>query len=111
MKKDQNVYLRNILDKANEAILYCNGLSAADFLMDEKTQSAVIMKLIVIGEESKKVSEMIKKKIDVPWKLILGFRNMAVHEYLDLDLKQVWFTVNKDLPKLIKTIEKYLSPK
>lgn len=109
MKKDQNVYLRNILDKANEAILYCNGLSAEDFFVDEKTQSAVIMKLIVIGEESKKISVIIKDKIDVPWKLILGFRNMAVHGYLDLDLKQVWFTVHKDLPKLIKKIKQYLN--
>ena len=48
--KDSNIYLKNIVDKANEAIGYCDKMSKKDFLADNKTQSAVIMKLIVIGE-------------------------------------------------------------
>jgi len=58
------------------------------FLVDEKTQSAVIMQLIVIGELVKKLPESVKTQIDLPWKPIAGFRDLAVHEYFELELEQ-----------------------
>lgn len=106
--KDSNIYLKNILDKANEAVEYCDGMLEKDFLSDSKTQSAVIMKLIVIGEEAKKLPEEVKSKIDLPWKMITGFRNMAVHEYFDIDLSQIWNTIQADIPDLVAKIEFYL---
>ncbi|HCC59881.1 MAG: hypothetical protein A2402_00630 [Candidatus Staskawiczbacteria bacterium RIFOXYC1_FULL_37_43] len=106
--KDSNIYLKNIVDKANEAIGYCDKMSKKDFLADNKTQSAVIMKLIVIGEEAKKLPEEIKLAIDLPWRMIMGFRNMAVHEYFDIDLVQIWNTMQMDIPDLIDKIEDYL---
>ena len=106
--KDNKIYLKNILDKANEAILYCDKMSEEDFLKDSKTQSAVIMKLIVIGEEAKKLPEEIKLAIDLPWKMIAGFRNMAVHEYFNIDLSQIWNTIRIDIPDLISKVENYI---
>ncbi len=107
--KDYSVYLKNILDKAREAIGFCRETSKEDFLKDEKTQSAVILKLIVIGEEATKLSEEIKSAIDLPWRSIIGFRNMAIHEYFDIDLSQIWITVQTDLPDLIRKINAYLA--
>lgn len=106
--KDNNIYLKNIIDKAKEAVGYCNEMSEKAFLNDSKTQSAVIMKLIVIGEESKKLPEDIRSAIDLPWRMIIGFRNMAVHEYFDIDLVQIWNTIQADIPDLIAKIENYL---
>lgn len=106
--KDTNIYLRNILDKAEEAIRYCREISKDDFLQDDKTQSAIILKLIIIGEEAKKLTEEVKSKIDLPWRMITGFRNMAIHEYFNIDLTQVWDTVQNDLPDLINKIKSYL---
>lgn len=106
--KDYNVYLKNILDKAQEAVGYCRELSKEDFFKDDKTQSAVILKLIVIGEEATKLPEEIKSAIDLPWRSIIGFRNMAIHEYFDVDLSQIWTTVQTDLPDLARKIRDYL---
>lgn len=106
--KDYRVYLKNILDKAREATEYCRGLSKDEFLKDEKTQSAVILKLIIIGEEATKLSEEIKFAINLPWRSIIGFRNMAIHEYFNVDLSQIWTTVQTDLPELIKKTEEYI---
>lgn len=106
--KDNNIYLKNILDKAHEAISYCKDMGIEDFLKDEKTQSAVILKLIVIGEEAKKLPKEVQDKINLPWRMIIGFRNMAVHEYFDIDVSQIWTTVQTDLPQLIKEINSYL---
>ncbi|MBI2062363.1 MAG: DUF86 domain-containing protein [Candidatus Yanofskybacteria bacterium] len=106
--KEISVYLKNIIDKAREAIDFCVGMSEEEFLKDGKTQSAVILKLIVIGEEAKKVPEEVTSKIDLPWRMIKGFRNMAIHEYFNIDLVIIWHSVQNDLPTLIVKITKYL---
>ena len=71
-------------------------------------QSAVVLKLIVIGEEARKLPPEITDAILLPWRMIMGFRNMAVHEYFNLDLEQVWTTVKEDLPELIQKSQVYL---
>jgi uncharacterized protein with HEPN domain len=107
--KDNNIYLKNILDKAREAGHYCDNLPLEAFLKNDLVQSAVILKLIVVGEEAKKLSEAITSNIDLPWRKIIGFRNMAVHEYFDIDPAQIWNTVKTDLPDMITKIETYFS--
>ena len=67
----------------------------------------MILQLIVIGELAKKLSEESKNKIDLPWRLISGFRDLAVHEYFELDLNQVWDTVRQNIPELIEKIKHY----
>lgn len=108
MKKDNTLYLRNIIDKASEALSFCAGVTRSDFLQNNMIQSAVVMKLIVIGEEARKLPSEIIDGIDLPWRMIMGFRNMAVHEYFNLDLSQVWVTVQEDLPELIRKSKEYL---
>lgn len=106
--KETSVYLKNIVDKAREAVSFCVDMSEEEFLKDGKTQSAVILKLIIIGEEAKKISEEVISKISLPWQMIRGFRNMAIHEYFDIDLVIIWTTVQNDLPNLIAKIKEYL---
>lgn len=109
--KETSVYLNNIIDKAREAAGFCVGMSEEEFLKDGKTQSAVILKLIIIGEEAKKVPEEVTSKIDLPWRMIKGFRNMAIHEYFNIDLVIIWHTVQNDIPSLITKIMTYLENK
>ena len=75
MKKDNIVYLHLILDSIIKIKDFIFGTDFSVFSSDSKTQSAVIMQLQVIGELSKKVSEEIKKEINIPWKQISGLRD------------------------------------
>lgn len=109
MKKDNTLYVRNMIEKAGEAISFCKGKTFADFFGDAVLQSAVVMKLIVIGEEARKVPSDISSHIALPWQMIVGFRNMAVHEYFDLDMEQVWTTVTEDLPDLVEKCDTFLA--
>ena len=98
--KETSVYLNNIIDKAREAVDFCDGMSDKEFLEDGKTQSAVIMPLMLIGELAKKVSLPTKDRIDLPWKDIVGFRDRAIHDYFNVDLDIVWSTTISDLPEI-----------
>ena len=43
--------------------------------------------------------------------MIKGFRNMAIHEYFNIDLVIIWHSVKNDLPSLITKVSAYLENK
>ena len=106
--KSDDVYLKQVLDAVIKIKLFVSGVNSSQFLTDQKTQSAVIMQLALIGELSKKISINTQSQIDLPWKDIAGFRDRAIHDYYQIDLGIVWETISADIPILKKAIEEYL---
>jgi len=86
MKSDR-VYLEQILDAVESIRQFVAGIGQPGFLKDQKTQSAVIMQLALIGELAKRISAPAKSAIDIPWKEIAGFRDRAIHDYYRIDLQ------------------------
>ncbi|NWC37587.1 DUF86 domain-containing protein, partial [Pseudomonas gingeri] len=50
-------YLNHIRQAATDAITFVEGLGKDEFLEDRRTQQAVIMSLIIIGEASTKIMD------------------------------------------------------
>lgn len=100
MKKDNKLYVMQILDSIRKIKKYTNRVSFTTFSKDEEKQSAIIMQLILIGEIAKKLTPAYKASIKLPWKQITGFRDRAVHQYFSLDLQNLWETVKTDIPEL-----------
>jgi len=80
MKSDR-VYPEQILDATEKIRQFVTGMDQDAFLTDQKTQSAVIMQLALIGELAKRVSQTTRAAIKVPWREIAGFRDRAIHDY------------------------------
>ena len=101
-------YLDHIQLAATDARGFVEGLSKDDFLEDKRTQQAVIMSLIIIGEAATKVmdgyTEFVQAHSEVPWRDMRGMRNRMAHGYFDIDLDVVWETVQKWLPELLKQL-------
>lgn len=108
MKSDR-VYPEQILESIGKIRTFVGGMDYGAFLKDEKTQSAVIMHLALIGEMAKKISEPTKAAIKVPWKEIAGFRDRAIHDYYQIDLRIAWDTIALDLEPLAKDISEHLT--
>jgi uncharacterized protein with HEPN domain len=108
MGKDNLAYLHLILDAIQKIQSYLVGMNQSDFFGDNKTQSAVIMQIQVIGELSKKIPEGIKSEINVPWKEIAGLRDMVSHDYFSLDVEAIWNTATKDVQELSQKVNNYL---
>ena len=106
--KNDRVYCEQILDSIGKIQRFVNGIDKDVFLNDQKTQSAVIMQLALIGELAKRVSEETKTAIAVPWKEIAGFRDRAIHDYYQIDLGIAWDTITLDLEPLADALQKYL---
>jgi uncharacterized protein with HEPN domain len=107
--KDDRVYLERIVDCVDNIQEFVRGMDQAAFLMDRKTQSAVIMQLALIGELAKKVSSPSRSSIDVPWREIAGFRDRAIRDYFEIDLQIAWDTIALDLAPLAKALREYLA--
>lgn len=78
---------------------YIRDMDEDDFRTDQKTRDACLAQWIVIGERVAKLSDKIKEKnSDVPWKLIVGFKNRGSHSYgtRNFDNDMMWHTVNED---------------
>ncbi|MFN7888261.1 MAG: DUF86 domain-containing protein [Betaproteobacteria bacterium] len=98
-------YLQHIRQAAEEACSFVAELSREDFLQDRRTQRAVVMSLIVIGEAATQLMdrypEFVAAHAAVPWRSMRGMRNRIAHGYFDIDLNIVWETVRTALPDLL----------
>ncbi|MBL2872342.1 DUF86 domain-containing protein [Klebsiella pneumoniae] len=87
---------------------FVEGMAKDDFLADKRTQQAVIMSLIVIGEAATKVMdgyvEFTQAHADVPWRSMRNMRNRMAHGYFDINLDVVWETVQEWLPALLQQL-------
>lgn len=101
-------YLDHMRQAATDACSFVEGLSKEDFLADKRTQQAVIMSLIVIGEAATKVmdgyAEFANQHRQVPWRSMRGMRNRIAHGYFDINLDVVWDTVQTALPELLEQL-------
>ncbi len=71
------------------------------FVGDVRTQWAVEMGLIRIGEAVSRIPEDVLERFpDQPWRLMVAMRNFAAHQYDDLDPRRVWRTLTSDVPSL-----------
>ena len=97
-------YIDHIQQAAADACSFVEGLAKDDFLTDKRTQQAVIMNLIIIGEAATKVMEgyagFTHAHPKVPWRNMRGMRNRMAHGYFDIDLHVVGATVQEWLPEL-----------
>ena len=108
--KDDRLYLIHIKECIDSIGLYTKPGKEA-FFADKKTQDAVLRNLQTLAESTRRLSDAIKTQHpDVDWRSIAGFRNVAVHDYLGIDLNQVWDIVEKDIPNLQRKIEPLLKP-
>lgn len=99
-------YLWDMLDAARAVLRYTRGKSQSDFDADEILHSAVERQLEIIGEAARRVSETLKAAHpEVPWKLIVGQRNVLIHDYGDVDYDRLWVVVAEHVPRLVMVIE------
>jgi uncharacterized protein with HEPN domain len=80
------------------------------FQGDEMLQVWAIHHLQVIGEAARGVSQSLKDRHpEVLWPQIVALRNILVHEYFGLNMRQVWTMTQEDLPKLEEQFQRIRS--
>lgn len=97
-------HFRFMLESVELCLSYVEGYSLVDFLEDKRTQQAVILNLLHLGEAANRLmieSENIALRYSqIPWNQMRGMRNRLAHGYFDINLDVVWSTLQQALPPL-----------
>ena len=98
--------LWDMLDAARTAIAFTRNLRFEDFLQDRKTRNAVERNLEIIGEAARCVSMETRHSFpDIPWRSMIGLRNVLAHEYGEIRYEILWAIVQDKLGPLIRRLE------
>jgi uncharacterized protein with HEPN domain len=102
-------YIDQMLTAANDARRFIDGMSKEDFLADKRTQQAVVISLVIIGEAAARIkdkhSQFVADNSEIPWRGMRGMRNRVTHGYFDIDLNVVWATTQTALPDLLSQLD------
>ena len=103
-------YLAHMLEATRLASTYVEGMAKVEFLADRRTQQAVILNHISIGEAAARMvteyPDFAAVHPEVPWAQMRGMRNRMAHGYFDINLDTVWETVQTSLPDLEEKLRK-----
>jgi uncharacterized protein with HEPN domain len=104
------LYLRDVVEAAESIVRFLKGADRDSFLTDELRQSAILQKLIVIGEAAARLPPAFREEHpEVEWRDVIGFRNIAVHAYFAVSWEIVWVTATEDVPLLRNAVVRILA--
>lgn len=109
MSRD-DAYLLDMLIAARKTREFTAGRTWQAFSADEVLQTAVLHLIQVTGEGAANVSPATRDQYAaIPWRSLVGMRNLLVHRYWDIDLAQIWEVVTVHLLPLIDALESGLA--
>jgi uncharacterized protein with HEPN domain len=94
-----------MLHAARKILEYAEGVTESGFKASSLHQDAILRQLTILGEAAKRISsEFRAQHPEVPWRRIAGFRDIVVHDYLFVNLEEVWRIVREDVPSLVDVL-------
>ncbi|BBL82788.1 DUF86 domain-containing protein [Thermus thermophilus] len=109
-KRDARLLLQDMLESLEKIDRYTAGLTFERFAQDDRTVDAVVRNLEVIGEAARQIpSEVRERYPEVPWRRVIGLRNVVVHEYFAVDVEIVWTVVRQSLPELKEALRRMMA--
>jgi uncharacterized protein with HEPN domain len=100
---DVATYAQRLLDMAR-------GRTYDEFLSDTQFRLAAERCIEIIGEAAGHVSDEFRSQFpDIPWRQIVGIRNIIVHGYAELDHERLWRVIQNDLEALVAQLSPHIS--
>jgi uncharacterized protein with HEPN domain len=100
-KTGNRARILHILDAIEEIEFYNSNVDFEKFCKTSIIRFASIKQIEIIGEAANYISQKVKDEHqEIPWKRIIGLRNILIHEYFGVDAKLIWDIIQFDLPEL-----------
>jgi uncharacterized protein with HEPN domain len=100
-------HLWDMLQAARDAAGIVANVTRERFVADRVRMLALERSLELVGEAARRVSEALRSKHPrIPWREMIGLRNILAHDYGRIDHDKLYATAVKDIPSLIKELEK-----
>lgn len=102
--KDIRFVLARMADCATLGASYVDGMTKDEFMADLRTQQAVAMNLLIVGELAATLPRSFASELPrlpaLPFEKMIGMRNRITHGYFELNWDAVWEAAIVSLPEL-----------
>src|SRR5687767_4356210 len=108
-KDRDQAHIWDMLQAANEARDLCRGLTFETLVRDRRTLLALERLMELLGEAARRVSEKFRTAHpEIPWRKIIGLRNILAHEYGTIDHRRLFLAAAEDTVELSRRLEALL---
>jgi uncharacterized protein with HEPN domain len=98
-----------IIHACLDIISFTENIDFEQFKNNKLVRFAVERQLLVIGEAANHLSEkFIRSRSDIPWRQIIGLRNIIAHDYGEILVERIWYTVQKHIITLKIELSQYV---
>ncbi len=109
LKEKDKAYLWDIFEACKDILQFIDNIQFQKFSEDKMRRFAVERQLLVIGEAANHLSEtFIANTAHIPWKIIIGMRNIIAHDYGEILIERIWLTATEHIEELLKNVNEYL---
>jgi uncharacterized protein with HEPN domain len=111
MRPDERdaAYLWDMLEAAQTVEQLSSGMDFIQYSNDRRTQLAVERSLEIIGEAAGRLSALFRNAHpEIPWRQIIGQRNVLIHEYGEIKQERIWKVVRENIPQLIELLKPFV---
>ena len=99
--------IADMLNAARGIARALDGVPLERYQTDEDLRHAVERKLEIMGEAARRVSDSLREKHpEIPWRAIIGQRNVLIHGYDEIDDTRVWRLAAEHIPRTVGQLEK-----
>jgi uncharacterized protein with HEPN domain len=110
-EEKDSAYLWDMLQAAKEVESMLDEYDLSAFLANRVMVRAIERSVEILGESARRVSMTYREDhTEIPWREIIGQRNILAHEYGQIDHELLYKTATEDIPDLISIIQNLLPP-
>jgi uncharacterized protein with HEPN domain len=103
--------LWDMREAARDITAFMQGVTFFHFNSNKMLRYAVERQLVVIGEAANHVSGTFKQAHpEIPWKGIIGQRNVLAHEYGEILVERIWLVATERIPELLQLLDPLIPP-
>ena len=103
------VHLLRMRDAAQHARDFAAGREIDDLNVDIMFQMAIVKAVEPVGECASNISDELRaQQPQLPWKKMIGMRNVLVHKYWAIEQVDFWDAVQNHIPALIAELERLI---
>lgn len=107
MKRKASLYINDIVEAIKKIEEFTQDMSFDEFINDDKTTSAVIRKIEIIGEAVKQLPKEVRERFpEIPWSAMAKTRDKIIHFYHGVDYEIIWKIIKEELPILKPSLVK-----
>ena len=101
MSFKRQAHLEDILESISKIEAYKADASLDDLLGDPLRTDALALNLLVIGKAVGHILQDLRDHhLNIPWRQIVGLRNIITHQYFRFDLEIIWDVIENELDTL-----------